>query len=96
MEKLIALHFPVPGSERDKEKEREQHKETLEGRRRPGVGAAERANRRASSIFDLDLKDLRSMSFGVDAGGLWRGVLGQGQGGMGGKGDIRGALRFEV
>lgn len=46
-------------------------------------------NKRASSIFDLDLSDLKNMSIG-DAGGLWKGVLSSGSGG---KGDIRGPFR---
>lgn len=65
LEKLINLHFPA-----------EARKETGVGRRRPGVGVlGGDDNRRASSFFDFDI---RNMSI-PDAGGLLRGVLGAGE-----------------
>jgi hypothetical protein len=88
LEKLIALHFP-PENKQDKEKKREPSKESLEGRRRPGDGGTDRS-RRASSFFDLDLKDLRKINIGIDAGGLLKEALGQGD--RAGKGDLRGML----
>lgn len=45
------------------------------------------ANRRASSFFDMDFSDLKSM----DAGELWRGVL-QSPALQGSKADIRGKI----
>lgn len=74
LEKLINLHFPP-----------DKRKETGVGqRRRPGVGVvAGDNNRRASSFFDFDI---RNMSI-PDAGGLLRGVLGAGE-----TNDVRGTL----
>ncbi|KAH9945939.1 FYVE-domain-containing protein [Epithele typhae] len=70
LEKLINLHFPQPG-----------HKEEVSADHR-----TTQRNRRASSIWDLDLSDLRTKS----AGDLWREVV-QSQGAQNSKNDIRAA-----
>ena len=71
LEKLIALHFPPPGS---------QPKREAAADPRPV-----QQSRRASSIWDLDLSDLKNKS----AGDLWREVV-QSQASQSGKNDIRG------
>lgn len=70
LEKLITLHFPVSG-----------HSATDRGKHMRPEGS-----RRASSLFDLELGDLKRMSIS-DATGLWKGVLSSG----GGQHDIRAA-----
>ncbi|KAK0227996.1 FYVE zinc finger-domain-containing protein [Armillaria fumosa] len=70
LEKLITLHFPVSG-----------HSATDRGKHMQPEGS-----RRASSLFDLELGDLKRMSIS-DATGLWKGVLSSG----GGQHDIRAA-----
>ena len=72
LEKLIALHFSPPGS---------QPKREAAADPRPA-----QQSRRASSIWDLDLSDLKNKS----AGDLWREVV-QSQASQSGKNDIRGA-----
>ncbi|KAF8201638.1 FYVE zinc finger-domain-containing protein [Pholiota molesta] len=64
LEKLIALHFPDPSSQR---LQRDHDKED-----RPGVVPLGRENRRASSFFDF--QSLKAMNL-HDAGDLWRGVI---------------------
>lgn len=67
LEKLINLHFPRPGSVKEKEKEKsEGGKEagTMNGSGRPNT-----QNRRASTFFDFD--SLR----GKSASDLWKNVL---------------------
>lgn len=71
LEKLITLHFPVGG-----------HSATDRGKHLRPEGS-----RRASSLFDLELGDLKRMSLS-DATGLWKGVLSSG----GGQNDIRGMI----
>ncbi len=71
LEKLITLHFPVGG-----------HSATDRGKHLRPEGS-----RRASSLFDLELSDLKRMSLS-DATGLWKGVLSSG----GGQNDIRGMI----
>ncbi|KAH9951889.1 FYVE zinc finger-domain-containing protein [Amylocystis lapponica] len=73
LEKLINLHFPSE-AQRQKDKEKAERMELSPARQ----------NRRLSSIFDLDLSDLKTKS----AGDLWREVV-QTQGTQGGKNDIR-------
>ncbi|KAF5386824.1 hypothetical protein D9615_001622 [Tricholomella constricta] len=67
LEKLIDLHFPPPSADISASAGRD--------KRRPGMGRASELNRRASSFFDFDI---RNMSIS-DAGGLWRGVVGGGE-----------------
>lgn len=74
LEKLINLHFPLEGQVM-KEKE-------VIADVRPT-----KQNRRLSSIFELDISELRSKS----ASDLWRDVI-QSQGTPGGKNDIRGIV----
>jgi len=66
LEKLIAIHFPLPSANTDDDA-------TTRGNvkeRRVAVGRSE--NRRVSSLVDFDI---RSMTI-QDAGGLWRGIFG--------------------
>uniref|UniRef100_A0A0W0F3S0 FYVE-type domain-containing protein n=1 Tax=Moniliophthora roreri TaxID=221103 RepID=A0A0W0F3S0_MONRR len=73
LEKLIALHFPDENGRRA----------------RPAIVPVQKQERRASSIFDMSLSDLRaSMSFDSSSGGsgLWKGVVGGGA-----KNDMRAA-----
>lgn len=85
LEKLIALHFPPHSLGRDtKETEGGRFVSRGGSRKRPGNGVTGNEVRKASSLFDFDLKSVTM----VDAGGLWRGMIGATEGG--GKGDIRG------
>lgn len=74
LEKLITLHFSEH-KPANKEKAAETEK-------RPNTMAI----RRASSIFDFNIRDLRNM----DAGDLWRGVVTSQTPAPGSKADIRG------
>lgn len=71
LEKLIDLHFPTPNANAVS------GKTSVGTGKRPGLGiggadARNNHNRRTSSFFDFDIRNL-SIS---DAGGLWRGVVG--------------------
>jgi rabenosyn-5 len=77
LEKLIALHFPVENSV-EKGLNVRKDEVSVNGR---GV-----EKRRASSFFNLDLKNM-------DAGELWKGVL-QSQMIQGSNGDTRGIWHY--
>lgn len=79
LEKLIDLHFSGSDTQKDNEKE------SLSAVR------PRQQNKRLSSIFDLDLSDLRNKS----AGELWRDVL-QSQAPHNAKADIRGTCYYNI
>jgi len=83
LEKLIALHFPIPGEE---SKVKEGHQEKA----RPAIRPLSNENRRASSLFDF--QSFRNMNIN-DASDLWRGVV-TGTFVDSAKNDIRGSSCF--
>lgn len=83
LEKLIALHFPIPGEE---SKAKEGHQEKA----RPAIRPLSNENRRASSLFDF--QSFRNMNIN-DASDLWRGVV-TGTFVDSAKNDIRGSSCF--
>jgi rabenosyn-5 len=67
LEKLIAIHFPLPSAKTE-------HVIVPKGnaKERPGVAGGRAENRRVSSFVDFDVRSITIQ----DAGGLWRGIFG--------------------
>jgi hypothetical protein len=65
LEKLIAIHFPLPSASTEETVMRGNVKE------RPGAPVGRPENRRGSSLVDFDVRSIIIQ----DAGGLWRGIF---------------------